>query len=559
MIGWYPRITAFLIVAPILMGFLGTVLPAFGYLPAIGGMTPTAAPWRTLFATPGLDKAILLSLWVGAATTLFTFLLVTFFCARWSGTRLGAVLTRFLSPLVSVPPVAMAAGVAFLLSPSGWVFRALSPWATGFTEPPDFLLPHDRWGLSLIAGLMVKEVPFLFLMTLAAVGQAEAKRRFQLARSLGYGRMTAWVKVVLPAIYPQIRLPLYALLAYSASVVDIAMILGPTTPPPLSALVTRWFFDPDLSLRFVAASAALLQSFLALNLILVWYSGERLVALLAGAWLRRGGRGAGGAIAGTLAAGGMIAAIAVAAFGGGAMVLWSVTGTWRFPNLAPTRFTLANWAAGDAMLAHAIANTILVAGAATGIALLLAIGLLEGAARRGAASSRGLAFFIYLPLLVPQVGFLFGIQTLLVRLGLDGTWVALLWTHLLYVLPYVILALAGPYQRLDRRYAQIAQSLGASPARALWLIKLPILLRPVLVAAALGFAVSAGQYLPTLFAGAGRISTLITESVGLATSGDRRLLGVATAWQLVLPLFAFTIAAMIPRILFRHRRALRAL
>jgi putative thiamine transport system permease protein len=559
MIRWYPRITAFLIVAPILMGFLGTVLPAFGYLPAIGGTTLTAAPWRALVATPGLDKAIFLSLWVGAATTLLTFLLVIFFCARWSGTRLGAVLTRLLSPLVSVPPVAMAAGVAFLLSPSGWVFRALSPWATGFVEPPDFLLPHDRWGLSLIAGLMVKEVPFLFLMTLAAVGQAEAKQRFQLARSLGYGRMTAWIKVVLPVIYPQIRLPLYALLAYSASVVDVAMILGPTTPPPLSALVARWFFDPDLSLRFVAAAAAMLQSLLVLGLVLVWYGGERIVAFLAGAWLRRGGRGAGWANAGTLPAGGMIAANAVAMFGAGAMILWSVAATWRFPNLVPTQFTLANWAAGDAMLAPAIANTTLVAGASTCLALLLAIGLLEHAARRGAACSRGFAFFVYLPLLVPQIGFLFGIQVLLVRFGLDGTWAALLWTHLLYVLPYVILALAGPYQRLDRRYAQIARSLGASPARVLWRIKLPILLRPVLVAAALGFAVSAGQYLPTLFAGAGRISTLITESVGLATSGDRRLLGVATAWQLVLPFLAFTIAAIIPRILFRHRRALRAL
>src|ERR1700735_1411525 len=103
MIGWYPRITAFLIIAPILIGFLGTILPAFGYLPAIGGVTLTPPPWRALFATPGVDKAILLSLWVGAATTLFTFLLVTFFCARWSGTRLGALLTRFLSPLVSVP------------------------------------------------------------------------------------------------------------------------------------------------------------------------------------------------------------------------------------------------------------------------------------------------------------------------------------------------------------------------------------------------------------------------------------------------------------------------
>src|SRR6202034_2990062 len=100
----------------------------------------------------------------------------------------------------------------------------------------------------------------------------------------------------------------------------------------------------------------------------------------------------------TLPAGGMIAAIAVAVFGAGAMILWSVAATWRFSYLAQTQFTLASWPARDAILAPAILNTTLVAGASTSLALLLAIGLLEHAARLGAASSRGLAFFVYLPL-----------------------------------------------------------------------------------------------------------------------------------------------------------------
>ena len=52
-----------------------------------------------------------------------------------------------------------------------------------------------------------------------------------------------------------------------------------------------------------------------------------------------------------------------------------------------------------------------------------------------------------------------------------------------------------------------------------------MLLRPILVAAAVGFAVSVGLYLPTLFAGAGRFDTLTTDAVSLAASGNRRIIG----------------------------------
>ena len=84
------------------------------------------------------------------------------------------------------------------------------------------------------------------LMTFGALGQVRADDRLRLARSLGYGPVQAWLKVVLPLVYPQIRLPVYAVLAYSLSVVDMAIVLGPTTPPTLAPLVLRWFHDPDL-------------------------------------------------------------------------------------------------------------------------------------------------------------------------------------------------------------------------------------------------------------------------------------------------------------------------
>ena len=85
--------------------------------------------------------------------------------------------------------------------------------------------------------------------------QIEVGESLAIARSLGYRRMTGWLKAVLPRVYPQIRLPIYAVIAYSLSVVDMALLLAPATPPPLAPLLLRWFNDPDFAMRFCAAAA----------------------------------------------------------------------------------------------------------------------------------------------------------------------------------------------------------------------------------------------------------------------------------------------------------------
>jgi putative thiamine transport system permease protein len=147
---------------------------------------------------------------------------------------------------------------------------------------------------------------------------------------------------------------------------------------------------------------------------------------------------------------------------------------------------------------------------------------------------------------VPQVAFLFGAQVLLVRAGADGTLAAVVWAHLVFVLPYVFLSLADPWRALDPRYVRAAASLQAAPWRVFWRIKLPLLAQPVAIACAVGFAVSVAQYLPTVFAGNGRLATLTTEAVTLAAGSDRRVTG-AFAWvQALLPMVAYLAAAVLP-------------
>lgn len=554
---WLPALTLILLIGPVAAGLVGTALPAFGYMPALGGESFDLAPWRRLLTTPGIGEMVRLSVVAGIATTAISLAIVILFFAAWHGTPAFARLQRLLSPLLSVPHVTVAFGLAFLLAPSGWLVRLVSPWATGFERPPDVIVVQDPDGLALIAGLVVKEIPYLFLMTLAALGQADAVRIRTLARTLGYGPVTAWLKAVFPRVYPQIRLPIYAVLAYGVSVVDVALILAPTTPPPLAVQLVRWFNDPDLALRFVASAGALLQLGLVVAAIAGWWLAERLVIRIGRWWIRGGWRAPRDTALRLGAAGVMAAAFAGAFVGLAGMALWSVTGTWRFPDALPTRLSLDSWMRNADALILAGWHTVAVGVVAALIAALLAVGCLENEARHGRRAAGRALWLLYLPLLVPQIAFLFGTQVLLILLDIDGTWLALVWAHLVYVLPYVFLSLADPWRSWDDRYARTATCLGASPWRVFAAVKLPMLLRPLLVALAVGFAISVGQYLPTLFAGAGRFATLTTDAVSLAASGNRRVIGVYALLQMVLPFIAFALAAGIPAWLFRHRRGLR--
>lgn len=538
-----PALTLAVFLAPVGAGLLGTLLPAFGFLPALGGTGFDLAPWRRLLLAPELPTALRLTLTSGLLASLASVAIVIMFCAAAHGTRLFRALERLLAPLLAIPHAAVAIGLAFLLAPSGWIVRLLSPWATGWTTPPDLATVQDPLGLALTVGLVVKEVPYLLLMTLAASGQVEVKESLAIARSLGYGPATGWLKAVLPRIYPQIRLPIYAVIAYSLSVVDMALLLAPATPPPLAPLLLRWFNDSDFALRYCAAAGAILQLLIVIATIAAWRGTEAIAVRLGRLWIAGGRRGGSGRALGIVLAGTMVLVTALAVATLAANGLWSVAERWRYPAILPTEWSLMRWQHHADALGALLWTTAALGTTAALCALGLTLGCLENEQRHGLrVSNRGL-WLIYAPLLVPQMSFLFGLQVLLVAVGLDGSWIGLVWSHLLFVLPYVFLSLADPFRRLDERYARSARCLGASPNRVFWRIKLPMLRRPILAAFAVGFAVSVAQYLPTLFAGAGRFATLTTEAVSLAAGADRRVIGLYALVQALLPLAPFLLAA----------------
>jgi putative thiamine transport system permease protein len=532
-------------------------------LPIAAGLAGTLAPavsgqgFATLGQWPGLPRALALSVGTGLISTLAALAITVLMIAALHDRPGFVAFRRVLSPLLALPHAAAALGLAFLVAPSGWLVRLISPWATGWDNPPDLLILNDPMGIALTLGLVAKEVPFLMLMALAILPQTDIARRGQIAASLGYGRVMGFVLSTLPALYKGLRLPVFAVLAYGMTNVDMAMILGPTLPPSLAVQITDWMGAPSLQHLSTAAAGALVQLALVAATLALWLGAERVLAplipVLAAAGLRACALDEPMAVlAGVMAS--MIALGLSAGMTG--LALWSFAGLWQFPDALPETLSLKTWAKAAPDLAQQSATTLAIALAASLGALALALAALEAEARRGRPI--GAAWLIYLPLIMPQVAFLPGLQVMALHLGAKGSAATVAAAHLIFVLPYVWLSLAPAFRGWDGRIGLTAAAMGTKPARIFWRLRLPMLLAPVLTALAVGVAVSVGQYLPTLMLGGGRVETLTTEAVALSSGGDRRLIGATALMQMALPALGFALALGLPRLIFRHRRAMLA-
>ncbi|WP_349921603.1 ABC transporter permease [Aeromonas veronii] len=495
-----------------------------------------------LLSQPGLWHSLMLSLWIAGASTLGGLLLTALVLAHGDGSRWFGILQRLLSPLLAMPHVAFAIGFAFLLAPSGWLLRLLSPALTGFELPPDWQSVRDPLGLGLIAALILKETPFLLLMALSAQDPARMARQQWLGQTMGFSPPQIWWRLLLPALWPALRLPLYAVAAYGLAVVDLAQLLGPDAPPPLAVRLWLWYQDPDLHWRGVSASGALLL--LAANLLL-------LAALRLLEWgHRQGGKalqldgvrrtsapfhrhGTGVLVWGLLAVNLLVLA---------SLLLWSLTRRWPFPALWPAQWSAQYWQDLLPALGPLLGQSLLLSLACAAIALLLVILSLE--AQQGRRPWP--LWLICLPLLLPQASLLFGLRLQISLLGGGIGWGWVLWCQLLFVAPYVYLCLHGPYRQFDDRLTQAALLLGASPWRTWWQVKAPLLARPLLFAFGVGAAVSLAQYLPTLLFGAGRIVTITTEAVAIGSGLNRRLAGLYGLLQLLLPLCLYGLVLWLP-------------
>jgi thiamine transport system permease protein len=146
---------------------------------------------------------------------------------------------------------------------------------------------------------------------------------------------------------------------------------------------------------------------------------------------------------------------------------------------------------------HAIVNSLLFATGAAAIALAVGI----PAAVAVAGGRRGLDVMLMLPLgaSAAMLGFGFLLAFDDPPLDLRSSPAIVPLAQALVALPFVVRALVPALRAVDVRLREAAAVLGATPAQVRREIELPLLARPLAVAAGLAFAVALGEFGATVF------------------------------------------------------------
>lgn len=557
-------LSAGLFFLPILIGLLGVIVPAAGYFPALGKTIVSGEAFANFFAIKSALHAIWLSLFIGLASSFLSviacFALLSCGAQAGWGVRLLRLHRRLMGPLIALPHSTIAIALLFLLAPSGFLVRLISPELTGWARPPAFGFVPDQTGWLLIVGLMLKEIPFLLFIALAISQILSIGRLQALGQSLGYRPVVSWAFIIWPQIYKQMRLPILAVLAYSLTVVDMTLILGPGLPPPLAVLVLQGFHDAQLEARLPASAGAVVQIFVVIAGILIWLAGERLAGFIMRMSLLFGARLSFLPAMMSALFLALTGAFALLSFGLFAIGLWAFANRWRFADKWPSDFGLRHWQT-EAAFGSVMWNSLIIAFGASLISVMLCafwLELIETLTKQRAKYIGIISFILFIPLFVPQISLLFGLQVALSWSYLDGYLGTVMLVHCLYILPYVWLILAPSYQGYEPRYWQIARTMGVGRMGHFWRLRLPVLGHSFGSALILGVAVSIALYLPSVFAGAGRINTITTEAVTLAASGARGPSAQAALMQMCIPLLVFLVIRLLLRWRFRRFGSMQA-
>lgn len=203
----------------------------------------------------------------------------------------------------------------------------------------------------------------------------------------------------------------------------------------------------------------------------------------------------------------------------------------------------------------ALDNSLRAAVDATAIAMLLGVlvAVLVSRRPRSPRGRRGAALLdavVMLPLGVSAVTIGFGFLITLNRPPLDLRTSSILVpiAQSMVALPLVVRSLVPALRSIDDRLRQAAAALGASPARVLRTVDLPLVWRPLLAATGFAFAVSLGEFGATSFLARSDRPTLPVVIYRLIGHPGAENLAMALAASVVLALVTVVLMGLVERL-----------
>jgi len=173
----------------------------------------------------------------------------------------------------------------------------------------------------------------------------------------------------------------------------------------------------------------------------------------------------------------------------------------------------------DRLITEALYYTILVAVLATLISTIVGTIAAIGIHYMRGFSKNLILNINNLPVLNPDIVTGVALMTLFISAGMKLGFVTMLIAHVLFCIPYVILAVLPKLRQLNRHIAEAALDLGATPGYALRKVILPEI-RPGIVSGALmAFTLSIDDFVISFFTAGNEVSNLSIMIYSMAKRG----------------------------------------
>ncbi|WP_176451155.1 iron ABC transporter permease [Halorubrum sp. Ea1] len=454
-----------------------------------------------------------------------------------------------------LPSIMVAVGFVATFGTNGTLNAVLS--ALGL-PPVDLMFSLQ----AIVIAHAFYNAPLVARVTTAAWESVDA-RAVETARSLGAGPARAFRDVVAPQVYPAVLTGAALTFVFTFGTFPIVLALGGFQLATVEVFVYRLVRDLSYA---EAAALAIVELVISLGVLLAYlrYEARNTVNARGARPLpRRPLLPAAPSAREVLPRVGLAAYAVVAAVlflaPIGSMVLASVTGGDGALTLEHYRFLVDRQRTGAAFQVRpwpAIRNSLAFASAATLMALPMGVVVAVLTTRRyrgrklvDAAAMAPLAVSGIVVGLGLLRGLVFGVEVAGWRIAATGA-VAIVVAHAVAGYPFVVRTVAPGLEGLDRSLIESARALGASRARVIRDVELPLVWPGVVAGAAFAFAVSIGEFTATVVLATG--ADAYTMPVAIERFIGRRL-GPATAMGVVLLVVTGLSFVVIERLGGEHR------
>jgi len=173
----------------------------------------------------------------------------------------------------------------------------------------------------------------------------------------------------------------------------------------------------------------------------------------------------------------------------------------------------------DAAIGHAVANSLIVAVAATVIATV--IGTMAGLAmaRHHFPGKRATRSLLYLPVIVPEIVVGAALVSLFGFIAMRLSLTTVILAHIAFSISYVALVVRARLAGFDRSLEEAAMDLGANRWQTFWRVTLPLIAPGVTAGALLVFTLSIDDYIITSFVAGPGATTLPLQIYSMVKTG----------------------------------------